>query len=88
MGIIIVLIGIFSVLFLYYQTNQISSTAETGREFDKSINTLLTSVSLADIRFTNLLEGNSEIDLQKDIYSQLDIADRLCINIDKGGPNG
>jgi diguanylate cyclase (GGDEF)-like protein/PAS domain S-box-containing protein len=86
--IFIVLTGIAIGAFLYRQTSLISAGLENARSFDQATRETLVSVSIANLSFNELIEGNSKIDLEKDVYSQLDTAASLCGNIDKGGPGG
>ena len=86
--ILIVIIGIGFSGFLYLTMTQTSLAAENARSFEKDTSNLLISVSLANIRFSDLLDGNTDLSLENDIYSQLDNADSLCGNIEMGGSNG
>lgn len=84
----IILTGIVIGLFVYYQTSLTSATLESARSFDKENREMLISVSMADLNFSELIEGNSNIDLEKNVYAYLDTAASLCENIDIGGPGG
>jgi diguanylate cyclase (GGDEF)-like protein/PAS domain S-box-containing protein len=84
----IVSLGLITGLLLYDRSNQLNTAAKNARLFDQQTNRILTSVNLADIHFSELLTGNSQLDITQDVYTQLDTADSLCANIDTGGPNG
>lgn len=86
--IVIVIIGIVVSVLLYRQATLIKAEANSTRLFDKDTRKLLLSVTIANVRFDEWLKGNSDIDLEKDVYSQLNIAESLCENIEKGGPGG
>jgi diguanylate cyclase (GGDEF)-like protein/PAS domain S-box-containing protein len=80
--ILVVLIGLLIGHFLYQQTNKIREESSSARLFEQQTRSLIIAISEANIKFTSLLDGNSEISLQGDVYSQLDIAEDLCVNFD------
>ena len=85
---LILLIGVGSGLLVYYRTDQIRSDSMVASEFDRESNEILLAVTMAQINFDNLMAGTSGVDIQEDVYAQLDIADNLCENIENGGPEG
>ena len=85
---LILLIGVGAGFLVYYRTNQIRSDSLIASEFDRQSNDILLAVTMAQIKFDNLMAGTSNVDIQKDVYSQLDQADDLCTNIESGGPEG
>ena len=85
---LILLIGVGAGFLVYYRTNQIRSDSLIASEFDRQSNDILLAVTMAQIKFDNLMAGTSNVDIQKDVFSQLDQADDLCINIESGGPEG
>ena len=86
--IFILFVGVLVGLLLYNRADEITTAEENARTFERQTNTFLTVVTIADIRFSELLAGDSSIEINKDIYAQLDIADALCSTIDTGGQNG
>jgi diguanylate cyclase (GGDEF)-like protein/PAS domain S-box-containing protein len=86
--ILIIIIGMAVGALIYFQTSQIRIEAENARTFDQENRKMLLALSIANIRFSELIEGNSMFNLEEDIYSQLDIAESLCDNIEQGGPSG
>ena len=85
---LVLLIGVGSGLLVYYRTDQIRSDSMVASEFDRESNEILLAVTMAQINFDNLMAGTSGVDIQEDVYAQLDIADNLCENIENGGPEG
>lgn len=73
---------------MYLRINQIRIDAMSASSFDKETSQVLVSVSMAYIHFDELMTDKTGVDLQKDVYAQLDTADSSCQNIDQGGPSG
>lgn len=86
--IVIMLIGIVMGVIVYDLTDQINETSDQVRGFDNQVTRMLTSVTLAQVHFSELVNGNTDIDIQKDVFAYLDSADEICRIIDSGGPQG
>lgn len=86
--IFILLVGAAVGVFMYTKMNQIRTESTNASAFDRQTSTILLSVNLAYIHFDELLTQTAGVDLQKDVYSELDNAESLCQTIDKGGPGG
>jgi diguanylate cyclase (GGDEF)-like protein/PAS domain S-box-containing protein len=84
----ILLIGIAVGVFMYQKMNQIRTDSYYASSFDRQTSQILLSVNLAYIHFDELLTQTSGLNLQKDVYDELDNAQSLCQNLDQGGPGG
>jgi diguanylate cyclase (GGDEF)-like protein/PAS domain S-box-containing protein len=84
----ILLVGIAVGVFMYQKMNQIRTDSTNASAFDQQTSQILLSVNLAYIHFDELIAQTPGVDLQKDIYNELDNAENLCQNLDKGGPGG
>jgi PAS domain S-box-containing protein len=80
----IILFGIVIALIVYFQTIKIGEDAKNARIFEQQTRTLIISASTANVNFSQLLEGNSEIEIDRDVYALFVIADSLCGKIDRG----
>jgi len=86
--IVIMLLGILMGAIVYDLTDQINETSNQVRGFDNQVTRMLTSVTLAQVHFSELINGKTDIDIQKDVFAYLDSADEVCRIIDSGGPQG
>lgn len=86
--IFIVIVGIAVGVFMYQKMNQIRIDSSNASAFDRQTSQILLSVNLAYIHFDELMTQTAGVDLQKDVYAELDNADSLCQILDQGGPAG
>jgi diguanylate cyclase (GGDEF)-like protein/PAS domain S-box-containing protein len=86
--IVIMLVGIVMGVIVYDLTDQINETSNQVRGFDNQVTRMLTSITLAQVHFSELVNGNTTIDIQRDVFAYMDTADELCRVIDSGGPQG
>lgn len=82
---LILIIGIALGIFVYEETTSISDAAKSARTFEQQTRSLIIAVSSANIQFTELMQGNSDIDINNDVFSEFVIADSLCGYIDQSG---
>ncbi len=80
--IIIAVLGILISCIIYWQTEKIRQETSEARIFEQETRSLIIAVSDANIKFTSLIKGSNEIDLNEDVYAQLDKAQNLCKSID------
>ncbi|PKN98496.1 MAG: hypothetical protein CVU42_11785 [Chloroflexi bacterium HGW-Chloroflexi-4] len=86
--ILILIIGVAVGLFMYQKMNQIRTDSINARAFDLQTTRILISINLAYIHFDELMNQTTGIDLEKDVYAELDNAENLCQTLDQGGPGG
>jgi diguanylate cyclase (GGDEF)-like protein/PAS domain S-box-containing protein len=86
--IFILLLGIAVGVFMYLKMNQIRTDATNASAFDRQTSQILLSVNMAYVHFDELITQTAGLDLQKDVYDELDKADNLCQSLDQGGPGG
>lgn len=84
----ILLVGVAVGIFMYLKMNQIVTDSTNASAFDRQTSKILLSVNLAYIHFDELMSESTGIDLQKDVYAELDKAESLCQTLDQGGPDG
>ncbi len=80
--IFILVMGLIIGHFLQEQTAKISEESVSARTFEQDSRSLIIAVSEANSNFSSLIFGSSDVDLQSDVYSQMDIAASLCVDID------
>ncbi len=86
--IFILLVGAGVGVFMYLKMNQLRTDSINARAFDRQTSKILLSVNLAYIHFDELMNQTTGVDLQKDVYAELDNAESLCQTLDQGGPGG
>lgn len=86
--IFILLVGAGVGVYMYLKMNQIRTDSINARAFDRQTSKILLSVNLAYIHFDELMNQTTGVDLQKNVYAELDNAESLCQTLDQGGPGG
>jgi hypothetical protein len=86
--IMIVIIGVVAASLLYLGISSTNTLHQIARSYDRDSRQMVTSASLAYIRFNALLEGNSTANIDTEVFSLVDEAQSLCSDIVGGGPGG
>lgn len=86
--IIIISTGIGVSVFLYQFTTGLKAISQAGSSFEKNIQQMMFSTSLAYIQFSQILEGDETKDLEEDVLSSFDDAIQSCSLITGSGPEG